>query len=177
MKQSQSTKKETLKEVTNMQNKSFVISEEGHVVNILPPISLSGGSDTHLYSFSMARYTHASILVSLGAAVGTSTITIKECTSHTGSGAKAIPFNVYKCDIARGDTLSSRVACDSAGFSALGATGNVMYVVELESSQLDDGYPYVALYYTDPSGAQLGCAVAVLSGARYEQQSSVSALT
>ena len=46
-------------------SRGFVISEAGHVVNILPPIDLNGGvvnSDV----FSMRNYNHVSITIQQG---------------------------------------------------------------------------------------------------------------
>ena len=42
----------------------YNISEAGHLVNILPPVDITGGKTCQ--AFSMANYRHASILIQIG---------------------------------------------------------------------------------------------------------------
>ena len=71
--------------------KGFVIAEEGHIVNILPAVDITGGVTPQ--AFSMKNHAHASIILTVGVSAAAWTkIIINECTDHTGAGATAIPF-------------------------------------------------------------------------------------
>jgi len=51
-----------------------------------------------------------------------------------------------------------------------------MYVIELDADQLSAGSPWVQVQFTDPGGATLGSAVAILSEARYGSDQSPNAI-
>lgn len=154
--------------------KGFHIPQEGHVVNILPPISLNGGKTSDY--FSMENYSHVDIIIQLGAAVGATTITVFEAADFTPSSETAIAFDVFKEETAAGDTLGAKVAVTAAGFASVSdGTANTMYVISIDADQLTDGKPCLAVKFSNP-GAQLGSAVAVLSGARYPGDQSPTAI-
>jgi hypothetical protein len=94
----------------------FYLPEEGHVVNILPPVDLSGGPLT-ADRFSMEGWAHASIILQIGAnAAGASVgVTVKECDAATGGSATAIVFDYYAELSVAGDTLGVKTTTTTAG--------------------------------------------------------------
>jgi hypothetical protein len=150
------------------------IGEEGHVVNILPPLDIDAAAQTS-DAFSLANYDHASIIIQLGVTGAASTVTVEECTSAAGAGATAIAFSYYSETTDAGDTLSTRTAATDAGF-ATSTNDNVFYVIEINAAQLSEGSPWIRVQWTDPGAATFGSAVAVLTGARYASEQTPTAI-
>lgn len=143
----------------------MVIAEEGHVVNIIPPVDINGAAKNSDV-FSMKNYSHATIILTLGVTGAASTVTLEECDNFTPSTATAIAFKYYAETTDAGDTLGARTAATSSGF-ATSTNNNITYVIEVDSSELTDGYPCLRLAMSDPSASTIVSAVAILTGARY----------
>lgn len=158
-----------------MAAKGVLIPEEGHVVNILPPVDINGSAQTSDY-FCLKNYQHVDIILTLGVTGAASTVTVEESDDASGSNTTAIAFSYYAETTAAGDTLGDRTAATTAGF-ATSTNDSVTYVISIDASQLTDGYPYLVLKMSDPSAATLASAVAVLSGARYQQENTPTAIT
>jgi hypothetical protein len=157
--------------------KGFVASEQGHFVNILAPIDITGGKTAQ--AFSMKKYQHASILVQIGVSAAAFTkILVNQCTDASGTGATAIPFSIYKQETAgaSNDVLGARTAVTSAGYTP-SANDGIFYVIELDANELADGSPYVQLQLTNGANSVIASAAAILSGARYENAQSATETT
>jgi hypothetical protein len=153
----------------------MTIAEEAHVVNIIPPIDINGAGATSDY-FSLKNYAHATILLTLGVTGAASTVTLEESDDNAGSTTTAIAFSYYAETTAAGDTLGARTAATTAGF-ATSTNDSITYVIEVDASQLTNGYPYLVLKMTDPTAATLASAVAILTGARFKQDGTPTAIT
>jgi hypothetical protein len=153
----------------------FNAAQEGHVVSILPPIDIDTASGHTGESFSMENWSHASIIITGGAASGASTITVSENTDAGQSGTNAIAFKLAKEITALGDTLGALTAVGSGGF-AMSTNNGTIYVIELDAADLAAGSPWVTVHFGDPSGTVIVSAVAVLSGGRYAGDTSATAI-
>lgn len=154
--------------------KGFNVAEHGHPVNILPPVDITGGKSADI--FSMAKYAHASIIIQIGvSAAAFLKILLNECTAFDGSGRTAIAFSVYKEETAAGDTLGARTAVTAAGLTP-SANNNIMYIIELDAAELSDGSHFVELQLTNGTNSVLASALAILSGARYAEAQSPTAV-
>lgn len=150
------------------------VAEMGHVVNILPPVDISGGKTGDV--FSMENYSHATIIVQVGVSAAAFTkILVNECTAFAGTNATAIAYNYYKEETASGDTLSAKTAATTAGVTPT-ANDNVFYVIEIDASELSDGYNFVQLQLTNGTNSVIASAVAILSGSRYAGTQSATAI-
>ena len=150
--------------------KGFVLAEEGHVVQAIAPIDITGGKTGQ--AFSMKKYQHASILVLIGVSAAAFTkIIVNQCTDAAGDGATAIPFSIYKAETAAGDVLGARTAVTSAGYTP-SANDGIFYVIELDANELADGSPYVQVQLTNGANSVIGSCVAILSGARFAETQS-----
>ena len=155
--------------------KGFVLSQEGHVVQALAPVSTSGGKTAH--AFSMENYQHASIIIARGVQAAQSTsIVVNACSDASGDGATAIPFNVFKAESANVDVLGAKVAVTAAGFQPT-ATGGTFYVIELDAAELPAGLPYVQVVEANGANADYAAVIAILSGARYGEDQSPTQIT
>ena len=155
-------------------SKGIVVAEDMHVVLATAPVDINGGATTSDV-WSMANHAHASIIIMLGVTGATATVTIEECDNFTPSNTTAIAFASYSELTAAGDTLGARTAVTSAGFTS-SANNGVFYVIEIDASQLTDGRPNLRVVIGDPSSATLYGVVVLLSGGRYPQPESATAI-
>jgi len=154
--------------------KGFVIAEAGHVVNCGPPIDINGAGLAGDV-FSMEEYAHASIIIQLGVTGAATTLTVEACDDFVPTTHPAIAFSYYIEDTDSGDILGARTAVTTAGI-ALSTNDNVFYVIELDASELPDGYPCVRVALSDPSAATLANICVILSGSRYGEVESPTAI-
>lgn len=148
----------------------FLPAEQGHIVNVIPPIDITGGVTGD--RFSMRNYKHATIIFQVGVSAAAFTkIIVKNCTAATGGTATAIAHAIYKEETDSGDTLGARTAVAAAGTTP-SANDNIFYVIELDSDELTDGYPWVEVSATNGANSVIGSCVAILSGARSGQEQS-----
>ena len=158
-------------------SKGIYVAQDAHVVNILPPVDVTGGKTGQ--AFSMKNHGHASILLQFGvsaAAVTGVTLQAGSATAAEGAnvaGATAIPFDLFKQETAGADqdVLGARTAVAAAGF-APSANDGIFYVLEVDADTLPDGLDYVQLKIANGTNSVIASAVAVLSGARYAGESS-----
>ena len=150
------------------------IAEQGHLVNILPPVDVDGAVNSDV--FSMANYAHASIIITAGVTgADAGNITLEECDDFVPTASTAIAFSYYGEPTPAGDTLSVRMAATVAGID-VSANDSIMYVIEIDASELSAGFPNLRIAWSDPGAATFGAAVAVLTGARYGKERSASAI-
>ena len=154
--------------------KGFVIAEAGHVVLALAAVDINGGLSTDVWS--MENHSHCTIIIGLGVTGAASTVIVEECDDTTPSLSPAIVFAYYAETTAGGDTLGARTAATVAGF-ATSTNDGVFYVIEIDAAQLSDGYPYLRLSFSDPSAATFVSVVVILSGSRYAEPESATAIT
>lgn len=149
------------------------LAEQGHIVNLLPPHDADTVATPEV--FSMKNYARANIILQLGVTGAATTVTVEACDNFTPSNATAIPFAVYKEETAAGDTLATREEIAAAGF-ATSTNDNVMYVIDVAASSLPDGRPNLQLKVSDPAAATFVSAVAILTGARYAEDPTGTAI-
>lgn len=156
----------------------FNVAEQGHVVNVIPPVDINGGKLGD--RFSMENYAHATIIVQVGVSGAAFTkIKVYECTALTepSPSTKAeIPHSIYKEETAAGDTLGARTAVASGGTTP-SANNNIFYVIELDARELADGFQFVEVELSNASGnSVIASCVAILSGSRYGEDQSPTAI-
>lgn len=157
--------------------KGFYAAQEGHLVNILPPVDITGGKTAQ--AFGMQNYAHASILIQIGvSAAAPGLVTLNACTDNAGDNPTAIPFNVYKQETAgaANDVLGSKVVVPSTGFTPSAHAG-IFYVIEIDAEALPQGSPYLQLAMANTANSVIASAVAILSGSRYAEDQSITATT
>ena len=151
------------------------LAEQGHIVNVLPPINVAGGVTGD--RFRMKHHGHASIIVQFGVtAEAAEKIIVLECDAATGGTVTDIPFNVYKEETGGGDTLGARTAVAATGLTPVD-TDDVFYVIEIDARALSDGFEWIELAIQAGTGASiLVSAVAVLSGSRFANDQNQTAI-
>ncbi len=155
-------------------SKGIVLGEDLHTVLAVAPIDIDSGV-TNSDVWSMANHSHASIGVFLGAVGAAVTITVEECDNFGPSNQTAIAFASYAEETAAGDTLAARVATGTGGITSGTETG-IFYRIEIDASQLSDGRTRLRVVLSNPSSPTLACVVVELSGSRYAQPESATAI-
>lgn len=147
-------------------SKAFKVAEEGHVIPILYPVSISGLTTEPDY-VNMEGYEHLDIIIALGATNGAAmTFTVKASTAD--SAGTAMPFSYYAETTASTDVLGARTTVANTGFAAANnTTSNIFYVISIDAAELPDGYNFVGLVCSGAVSTTPGCAIGILSGARY----------
>ena len=154
--------------------KGNVLAEEGHIVNILPPVDITGGAAGD--RFKMSKFGHATIIVQVGVSAAAFTkILLNSCSAATSGTVTAIPFRLAKEETANGDTLSAFEDVTAAGYTPH-ANNGIFYVIEVDASELIDGQPWVELSLTNGTNSVIASAVAVLTGARYQGSANATAI-
>ena len=155
----------------------FYLAQDGHVVNILPPINITGGVTAQ--TFHLKFHELANIIVQVGISAGApSKILVNACSDAGGDNATAIPFDIYTQETAgeNYDVLSGRTAVTAAGYTPSG-NDDIFYVLEVLGANLPAGKPYVELEITNTAQSVIASAVAVLSGSRYASDQSETVTT
>ena len=151
----------------------FVVAEQGHVVQLLAPQSQTAALTSEV--FSMENWAHATIIV-LGGAGSACTVTVSECDNFTPSNAATKTFLYAVEATAAGDVLDAALATSATSGTSIGtATGTIM-VIEIDADELSDGYPCVQVNFSDPGTSKLISAHAILSGARYAEDITATAI-
>lgn len=160
-----------------MSAKGFYLAQEGHVVNILPPIDVTGGKTAQ--AFNLKNHAHASIFLGIGvSAAAPGLVTLNACSDNAGTGATAIPFDVYKQETAgaSNDVTGGRVAVPATGFTPA-ATDGIFYILEIDAAALPAALPYLQLAIANTTNSVIASAVAVLSGGRNISDQSLTVTT
>lgn len=150
----------------------FLAAECGHVMQLYNPQSVGAAATSD--TFCMENWAHATIIISLGAGSGCA-VTLGQCTSFAGSGRATISDFRYAMEATdAGDTLDAALAVASSITIAAGTGG--FAVIELDAAQLSDGYPYVQVNVSDPGTAKIVGVLAILSGGRYQEDITATAI-
>jgi len=163
--------------------KGNVIAEQGHVVNILPAVDITGGKKCQ--AFSMKNWQHATIIISVGVSAAAWTSIIVQAGSATaaiGSDVAnnvTIPFRLYKQETngADKDVLDAGTNLAATGDTTVSANDNIFYVIEIDSQELPDGKPYVQLLLANGANSVIASAIAILSGGRFQHRQSETVTT
>lgn len=155
-----------------MSAKGFWATQDGHVVNILPPVS-AGAAQTGV-RFSLAQWAHASILLRFGAAGGpTGAITVKVYLAESGGSGVAIPFKyaLQNAGSAPFDVFSEWAQATATGFTPSADAADEIIAIELDAADtlVAANGTYVELDIAVGSlgtTAQVLDALAILSGGR-----------
>lgn len=150
--------------------KGMNVAEQAHIVNILPPVDITGGKLSQ--RFHMKAHQHATIIIQVGVSAAAWTkIILNSATAASGGTSTAIPFVLYACETTTADVLAAREAILAAGRTP-SAVDSIFYVIELDASELIDGAPWVELSLTNGSNSVLASAVAIVTGARHASAAS-----
>jgi len=166
-----------------MAARGFNIFEEGHVVQILSPGSISGGVTSTYFNLKTAA--KANILINIGAlAAAEGALTLLAASNNAGAGATAIPFTYYTKSTTgnAADTLdlvtgpSAANSATAAGFTPAN-TANTFVGIVIEEDQLPAGLNYLAIAFADGTNADYVAASAILTGLSYPGSQQPSATT
>lgn len=157
--------------------------ENIHIVpNLYTPVDIDGlqAAKSPLIVL-MKNFDLATIIISWGVPKAAAVVTIESCLDVTPSVATAIMFPYYRFEtssiLANGDVHGDRTWTTSAaaGLIPVATTTPACYVIEIKASMLLANHIGFRLCIADPGAASVGCAMAILSGGRY-QDANVTAM-
>ena len=151
------------------------LAEQTKIVPLIAPADYNAsGKDSD--SFSMENYGHATILLIFGTLVANSDLVVYEGAA-VGEKTTEINFSYRWTSAvieaaADADKLVAEVKTTVAatGLELTGASyANFMLVIEIDDSELTDGYPWITLAIDGDATTLFMSAVAILSQPRYAQ--------
>jgi hypothetical protein len=163
----------------------------GHVVQVLPPQSISGGKTGQAFHVKDAE--HVSIIIMIGAfgAAKPTSITLNACQNVSGLNATPMPFRYYlsssggqTIDTTSPPTITTSGNSYAIPASLLSLINNEFIVIEVDSAEIDylgdsngTDYPYLQLVIADSGNTTYMSAVAICSGQRYAYQGGGPSIT
>ena len=154
--------------------KGFYAAQQGHIVNALPPVDISSGKFSDVWS--MENFGHATIIVQVGVSAAAFTkIIVNACDDFVPTTRTAIAFKLYPEETAAGDTLGAGEDVAAAGKTP-SAADSIFYVIEIDASELPAGSPNLEVSLTNGVNSVIASVVAILSGARYAGDQSATAI-
>jgi hypothetical protein len=138
--------------------------EEAHIVNALPPIDITGGQSSDVWS--MKNFRGANILLQAGVSAAAWTkILLFACDDFAGTNPVAIPFKIYKCETALDDKFTSNSDVTAAGYTP-SANDNIMYGIYVDSQALASlGKECLYVQVTNGANSVIGSMAVILTGA------------
>lgn len=153
--------------------------EENQVVCVLLPDADRWAGDSATDVVNMKLYGRCTFIIIEGAGgTGTMTPTVEECTAADGTGATAIAHRYKLCASAgSADTWTAWAAATTAGVISV-AGANKMTAIEVRSSDLSSGSPFVRLQVTETDSTAVdGCIMAILSEPHYAESPMPTAIS
>jgi hypothetical protein len=151
------------------------LAQECHVASIIDPVDFTGGKTGRWVA--LKKYRKISFLLRIGvSAAAPPAILVKAATDKNGTGAVAIPFDLYAAETAGVDVLGPRLPQTAAGYTTISANDGIFYVIELDAAAIlsaagvppaGEPFAYVTVNVTNGANSVIASCIAVLSGARY----------
>jgi len=143
-----------------------VLSQEAHIVSMIAPVGSSTATiDSEVVSMKDAS--HATIILTVGVQGGASSFTVVEGDDFTPSNEAAIAYRLAKEETTTGDTLGALTAVASTG-SVVAATDYTIYVIEVDSEDLSEGYNNIQLKLAALDNTTYVSAICILTGLCYQ---------
>jgi hypothetical protein len=138
--------------------------EKIKTARLLSSADLYNGNPTTSW-LTVANWRRLLFLVIATPTTGQATIKVQAASDNAGTGAEDIPFRYRKSDSAGSpaDKLEAYVDVAATGFQTDTAESHI-YHIEVDSDDLPDGKPFVALNFTEDVDAPVPGAVVCLGG-------------
>ena len=156
------------------------LAETCHFINLHPPQDNS--TDAKVLSvFDVEGYSHVTIVVQMGATHSDAGFfTIEQCNALSPSVHPDFAFQYYAEETDAGDVLDAaptRVTAATGIDLAPAGVNNIMYVIEIETSELTSGYHHLRCNFSAAGGSNLCSCLVILSGARDARPASPTVLS
>ena len=164
-----------------MGSRGFFTAEDGHYSPLIIPHEQNGAAHASTV-IRMGKYNHADIFIFIGAATrAAGIITLESCDDMTPTTHTELAFPYYVStaafgsasdDVWNGPTvLTATTGITPGAVGPAAASTGVTYLIPLEASMLTPGHIGFRLSIADPGAGSIGCAWAILSGARFAYDS------
>jgi len=161
------------------------LTEECQVVSAIVPIDLAAGANNGDW-VSMKGYADLDIIVfaDAGAAGEDPVLTVTQATAVAGTGSKALNFTRVDSKVGAqtgiGQFTKNTQAAGNTYTDAVSGEAENLFVIHIKAEDLDlaNGFDCVQVSIPDTgaTAGKIGCALYILSGARYAGQFPASAI-
>lgn len=147
-----------------------------HIVKGLDPVADAFAGTKYSDVISLKNHECLEFYVYKGVgATGTATLTVEACDDTTPTNSEAIIFRYQT--VTTGDTHSVLTAATTAGFTTTAGSSQIYKVIVEAQDLADSGYEYVRLKSVEVVDSPVvGCILAVLKQAKYDQEQQESAI-
>lgn len=148
---------------------SDLFLREHQIVPVSTPKNYTGAAATTEW-VSLKDWQHVTFLIYSGAwAAGTAAVTLNQGTAVAGTGTTSLPF-AYQYTATTPALVKTAVASDTFNVAA----ASTLHVVEVDASELTEGYDCVNMAIASPgSNADFYAVIAIMSKPRYPAQTAV----
>jgi hypothetical protein len=156
---------------------SFLNDELIHVVPALEPQDITS-TTTYSDIIGLKEYFGVEFLVYFGNIAGdTIAMTVEECDDISASNTTAIAFSYRESSATGTDSMGARADATTSGVTVAATDDDKVFLVDVDASELSDGYPYVRVKL-DPGGSASAVLIGVIALLlpRYPQASQLSAV-
>jgi len=162
--------------------KGINLAEEGRIMTLIPPIDRSGVATDSTIVCDMRKYVHATVICSIGLNGPTATGILKVVSVNklpTATVTTDLAFRYYRYETnqlaASGDIKGALTWAETTGIVPVATTTGAMYVIELDAEELPQGHIGFKIAYANPAAACVSSIIAILTGARYADNTETAA--
>lgn len=152
------------------------LAQQAHVASVVAPVDFTGGKTGRW--LSLALYEHVTFILPIGVSAAAPTkILVNGATDKNGTGSTAIAFDLYTAETTTVDLLAAKQRIAAAGYTP-SAVDDIFYVIEVDAAdviaQLGESFKYVTVQVTNGVNSVIASCIAILTGARYQDDQSPS---
>lgn len=156
--------------------KGTVLAQQAHVASVLAPVDITGGKTGRF--LSLANHEHITFIIPIGVSAAAFTkIIVQGAQDKNGTNATAIAFDLYPAETTVVDKTAAKERVAATGRTP-SATDDIFYVIEVDASdvaaQLGESFNHVTVQLTNGVNSVIAAVIAVLTGARYQNDQSPS---
>lgn len=156
------------------------LGKDFDIVPLIVPVNLNTGANTG-GRVHMKNYRNCALVVfaSIGTAASDLAVDVQECNAASGGTARDLDIvtKYYLKDALSltaattwaeiAQSATSEIA--DAGAAGTSAEHSQVVVVEVDETQLSDGYEWLSINVPQPGATKLGCAFAIMSGLKIQR--------
>lgn len=158
--------------------------EKMQIVSAVPPINLNGQANNGDW-VSMKNFNRCTVLVfaAAGTAANDLTVTLRQASDVSGTGAKALDFTRIDSKEAAlqtsvGQFTAVTQAAANTYVSATNGESELIYAIDVqgEDFDVDNGFDCLQVQLSQPGATKIGCALYLLQEPKYQADQLPSAI-
>jgi hypothetical protein len=151
--------------------------QDYHLVPVQIPVASAGSTAiVAVNAVNMSYYNWCDFVIQVGSIDETDApvVTVLNSSAATTVSAVAIPFAYRLSSSVGADAMGALTTCSSAGYTFSTAMIDMTLVISIDPRRLDEGYPWVRLYYSTAAADEMTQSVLAILTPKYAQDSMIS---